>query len=154
LAEAEDGQVDCLREWKKMFRMGLSGTLASPEQRVRLLQRLLTTASGKRRELAWDAVEAMLEADISSSHDFSFGARPQGFGWEPSSPEEVKGWFETAFGLLRRMAASGQDGSERARHAVAAHFRELWGCGVHNQVTALVRDLTDETGWPDGWVAA
>ena len=136
-----------------MFRIGLSGTLASPEQRVRLLQHLLTTASGKRRELAWDAAESMLESNhISSSHDFSFGARPQGFGWEPSSLEEVKGWFESAFGLLRQIAASGQNGRERARNAVAAHFRELWDCGIHNQVTALVRDLSDETGWPDGWV--
>lgn len=155
LAEAEDEQVDCLREWKEMFRIGLSGTMAPPEQRALLLKRLLTTESGKRKKLAWDAVEAMLEAHhISSSHDFSFGARPQGFGWEPLSSGDLKGWFESAIGLLRQMSASGHVGRERARHAVAAHFRELWGCGVHNQVTALVRDLTEETGWPDGWVAA
>lgn len=155
LAEHEEGNnVDCRGAWKEMFRIGLSGTMAPPAQRVRLLEHLLTTATGKRRELTWAAVEAMLEAShFSSSHDFSFGARPHGYGWEPESPAEVLTWFGSAFALLRRVAASGGEGLQRVRTALAAHFREVWACGVDDQLKALMLEVAGNSGWPAGWVA-
>jgi hypothetical protein len=155
LAEHEEGNyVNCRDAWKEMFRIGLSGTMAPPAQRVRLLDHLLTTATGKRRALTWTAVEAMLEANhISSSHEFSFGARPHGYGWEPKSHAEALTWFESAFALLHRLAASGGEGLQRARTALAAHFREVWACGVHDQLKALMLELAGSSGWPAGWVA-
>jgi len=155
LAEHEEGNnVDCRGAWKEMFRIGLSGTMAPPAQRVRLLEHLLTRSTGKRRELTWSAVEAMLEANhISSSHDFSFGARPHGYGWEPESHAEVVGWFGNAFALLRRAASSGGEGLQRARTALAAHFREVWACGVDDQLKLLMLELAGSNGWPAGWVA-
>ncbi|MEP7295234.1 MAG: hypothetical protein ABI702_03535 [Burkholderiales bacterium] len=155
LAEHEESNnVDCRGAWKEMFRIGLSGTLAPPAQRVRLLEHLLTTATGKRREITWTAVEAMLEANhISSSHDFSFGARPHGYGWEPESHAEVLAWFESAIALLRREAASGDQGLQRVRTALAAHFREVWACGVDDQLKALMLEVAGRSGWPGGWVA-
>ena len=155
LAEHEEGNnANCREAWKEMFRIGLSGTLALPSQRVRLLANLLTTSMGKRRELTWAAVEAMLEANhISSSHDFSFGARPQGFGWEPSLHADVVAWFESAFALLRRVSVSGSDGFQKARTALASHFRDIWGVGVETQLTALMLEFAKDSGWPEGWVA-
>lgn len=155
LAEHEEGNnVDSRGAWKEMFRIGLSGTMAPPAQRVRLLEHLLTTATGKRRELSWAAVEAMLEANhISSSHDFSFGARPHGYGWEPESHAEVLTWFESAFALLRRVTASEGEGLQRVRTALAAHFREVWACGVDDQLNALMLEVAGSSGWPAGWVA-
>lgn len=150
----EDSNVNCGEAWKEMFRIGLSGTMALPAQRVRLLKQLLTTATGKRRELTWTAVEAMLDANhITSSHDFSFGARPHGYGWEPETHTEVLMWFESAFALLRRMAASGSEGLRRVRTALAAHFREIWACGVDSQLKTLMLELAGSNGWPAGWVA-
>lgn len=155
LAQHEErNNVYCRGAWKEMFRIGLSGTIAPPAQRVRHLEHLLATASGKRLELAWSAVEAMLEANhISSSHDFSFGARPHGYGWEPASHAEVQAWFESAFALLRQMAASGGESRQRVRTALAAHFREVWACGVDDQLKALMLEVAGGIGWPAGWVA-
>jgi hypothetical protein len=155
LAEQEDGNtVDCRGAWKELFRIGLSGTEAPPSQRVKLLERLLATAQGKRRELVWAAVEAMLEANhISSSHDFSFGARPHGYGWQPETHADVVAWFESAFTLLRRIAKSGEDGLRQARTALAGHFREVWACGVDSQLKALMLEVSAGAGWPAGWVA-
>lgn len=155
LAQYEEGNAaDCRTAWKEIFRIGLSGTLAPPEQRVRLLERLLLTSNGKRRELTWAAVEAMLAANhISSSHDFSFGARSHGFGWEPTSDSDVVAWFESAFALIRRVAAQGADGLKAARQGIAAHFREVWACGVNDQLTTLMHELAGTNGWPAGWLA-
>jgi hypothetical protein len=156
LAQHEEGNaVDCRGAWKEMFRIGLSGTLAPPGQRVRLLERLLAASTGMRRELTWAAVDAMLDVNhINSSHDFSFGARSHGFGWEPTSNADVVAWFESAFSLIRRIAAQGADGRQMARQAIAAHFREVWAFGLNAQFAALVVELAGTDGWPAGWVAA
>lgn len=156
LAEHEEEKsVNCHEAWKEIFHIGLSGTLAPPEQRVQLLENLLATSTDKRLQLIWVAVEAMLEANhISSSHNFSFGARPQSYGWEPKRQTEVVAWFESAFALIRRISSSGHVGLQRARTALAARFRELWSCGVEEQLTALMLELAGSSGgWPAGWVA-
>lgn len=155
LAEQEEaGRVDCLRAWEEVFRIALSGTLATPAQRVQLLESLLATATGTRLQLVWKAVGAMLETiHISSSHDFSFGARPQGYGWQPSTDDNLRMWFDGAFGLIRRIATSGEAGRSVAREAIASHFRGVWGCGVTGQLTALMNELNSADGWPGGWTA-
>lgn len=146
--------TNCRDAWHEPFRIGLSGTLALPTQRMGMLGRLMASATGRRRELVWEAIEATLEANfINSSHDFSFGARPHGYGWEPSNQEEVAAWYEEAFRLFRLMWQSGTEGRERASKALASRFRELWHCGVHKQLAALAREFASQAGWPAGWVA-
>lgn len=155
LAEHEEGNCeDCRGAWRELFRIGLSGTMAPPTQRVQLLERLLATSGGNRRELIWAAVTAMLEANhIISSHDFSFGARPHGYGWEPESHAEIVVWFEYAFSLLRRVAASGSEGLKWARSALSAHFRELLDFGLDVQLQELMLEVAGGSGWPAGWFA-
>lgn len=155
LAELDTSNfVNCRDGWAEPFRIGLSGTMAPPSQRMELLSDLLTSTSGRRRELVWDAVEATLEASyINSSHTFSFGARPQGYGWEPANDLETVDWYEQAFKLLTKMAQSCPEGRERASTALARHFRDLWHTGLHRQLGDLTRDLTAKAGWSAGWLA-
>ncbi|WP_435450099.1 hypothetical protein [Variovorax sp. LT1P1] len=145
--------VNCRENWHEPFRIALSGTNALPAQRIALLRRLMAISTGRRLELVWDAVEATLACNfINSSHDFSFGARPHGYGWEPSTGEEVRAWYEGAFDLLRVMEQSGPEGSKRAMTALATHFRELWRCGMHSELGVLARDFAAKSGWSAGWV--
>ncbi|RCW69206.1 hypothetical protein [Pseudorhodoferax soli] len=155
LAEHEDREsIDCLGAWKETFQMALSGTMASPSQRAQLLKRLMATASGRRRTLVWAAVDAMLAvSQISSTHEFSFGARPYGYGWAPTARADQVEWFESAFLLVRQMMAQGADGRTAARNAVAAHFRSVWGYRLTDQVTALVQELAGADEWLEGWAA-
>lgn len=146
---------NCRENWCEPFRIALSGTNALPAQRLALLRRLMATSTGRRLELVWEAVEAMLACNfINSSHDFSFGARPHGYGWEPSTGEQVHAWYEGALDLLRVMERSGPEGSKRAMAALAARFRELWDCGMDSELSMLARDFAAKSGWPAGWIAA
>lgn len=155
LAELDTSNyTNCRDAWHEPFRIGLSGTMALPAQRMGLLERLMATATGRRRELVWEAIEAMLEANFfNSSHNFSFGARRQGYGWEPSSQEEVEAWYKNAFQLVRTMWQSDAEGRERASEALATRFRGLWHRGVHTQLAALAREFASQAGWPAGWLA-
>nr|WP_315233998.1 hypothetical protein [uncultured Albidiferax sp.] len=150
----ETTYVNCRDNWREPFRIGLSGTNALPTQRMGLLRRLMATSTGRRLELVWEAVEAALACNfINSSHDFSFGARPHGYGWQPSTGDDVCAWYEGAFDLLRTMEQSGPEGSRRAMTALATHFRQLWGSEMHTQLSILAREFAAKSGWPAGWVA-
>lgn len=155
LAESEEGNsTDCKHAFREIFRIGLSGTLAPVEQRVRLLMLAVVSPSERRRALAIDAAEAMLEmGQISSSHDFRFGARSNAHGWAPTSAEEVSHWINVTFAMIRSIASVDDQGLQAARKAMAANFRDL--ClheHAHEPLAMLMAELAGQ-GWPEGWVA-
>lgn len=155
LAESEEGNSVNLRDaFREVFRIGLSGTLAPVEQRVRVLMLAVVSPSERYRALAIDAAEAMLEmGHISSSHDFTFGARSNAHGWTPASDEEVTHWLEVTFAMIRKISSLGEQELQAVRKAMAANFRELWlHEPAHAPLTALMTELSVQ-GWPEGWVA-
>lgn len=155
LAESKEGNsTDCQNAFREIFRIGLSGTLAPVEQRVRLLMLAVVSPSERRRALAMDAAEAMLEmGQISSSHDFRFGARSNAHGWAPTSVEEVSHWINVTFAMIRRIASVDDQGLQAARKAMASNFRDLWlHEHAHGPLAVLMAELAVQ-GWPEGWVA-
>jgi hypothetical protein len=156
LAELQqDGSLECRNAFKELFWIGLSGTLAPQEQRIRFLQLALASQSPARRELALSAVAAMLEmGHISTSHDFSFGSRSKAYGWQAETWEEVSTWLTRALALTREVARSGSEGLTHARPVLHANFRDLWSqVSARTELANLMREVA-EGGWPEGWVAA
>ena len=151
-----DGTLECKSAFCELFRMGLSGTLATQEQRKRFLEAALKSESPVRRELARSAAVAMLDfAYISSSHDFAFGARPNAFGWHPETLEENEAWLKSALSLTRSVARSSPEGVQAVRESLQTNFRDLWRCpAVHGEVEQLMSELATGGDWSAGWVAA
>jgi hypothetical protein len=156
-AEAEEGRrTDCRSAWKELFQVVLSGTMAPPGQRARLLKSLLQEGSPSRQELAVEGIAAMLKAGhFNSSHNFSFGARPRSIGWTPRKRDALLEWFDTAFELLRATYRLYPVHRNALRSALSTHFRSLWHHDVlHGKLIALSHELAESDGWPGGWVAA
>ena len=65
----------------------VSGTHAAVTQRSNLIRRLLKdTREAMRTSATNHSLEAMLQTGhFSSSHDFTFGARPRDYGWMPKT---------------------------------------------------------------------
>lgn len=151
----EERRTDCQSAWKELFHVNLSGTMAPPDQRATLLRSLLQGASLRKRRLAVHGADAMLKCShFNSSHNFSFGARPRGFGWHPQSAEDFLAWYSTAFAMVREIHARHPALSDAIRTALAAEFRSLWrhAC-LQDQLVGLAEELSAENGWPAGWVA-
>jgi hypothetical protein len=129
--------------------------MAPPGQRATLLKNLLKEGSPSRQELAVQGIAAMLKAGhFSSSHNYSFGARPRSIGWTPRTQEALLEWFDTAFDVLRDTYRLYPDHRNALRSALAAHFRSLWHHDVlHAQLIALAHELAKSDGWPNGWVS-
>lgn len=156
LAELQrDGSLESKNAFKELFWIGLSGTLASQEQRIRFLRLALASQHLTRRELALSAVAAMLEVGhISTPHDFSFGSRANAYGWAAETREEIGTWLAAALTFGREVARSGLEGLVCAKGALQADFRDLWPL-VPNRadLAELMREVA-AGGWSEGWVAA
>lgn len=141
--------------WKELFHIYLSGTMAPPQQRIKLLQHLLISGTPKQQELALVALSGMLQSNhFGSSRDFGFGARPRGFGWQPESQDDYKNWYRSVFELVVELTNPGSPYRDLVRAAVARQLRQLWGkSDLHQEVCALVKTLAGMNGWPEGWAA-
>lgn len=141
--------------WKELFHIHLSGTLAPPSQRASLLRNLLSSGTPRQQQMAIEGLSAMLNSSFfRSSHHFSFGARPRGYGWEPKSEQDVWDWYHSVFELVVEYAQPGSIHRDSIRASVARHLRSLWAnLGMHDEVASLVRTLAGKEGWPRGWAA-
>ena len=83
-----------------LFHPLLSGTHATVEQRCRVVDGLLKSASEVRRELGFKSLEAMLQTSgFSSFHHFEFGGRSRDYGWYPKGRQDVEHWFHSVLAL-------------------------------------------------------
>ncbi|CAJ4226671.1 Uncharacterised protein [Burkholderia pseudomallei] len=138
-----------------LFTVCLSGTLATVDQRVDVIERLLISDDPKRRALGFAALNEALKTDLfSSSYSFDFGARSRDYGYAPRSRDEVARWYETVISLIERVAASHMALRPELLAVLARHLRGLWrAAGVPDRLESLFRERASNGFWRDGWVA-
>jgi hypothetical protein len=138
-----------------LFTIYLSGTHATIEQRLGLIQRLLRSGEPKQRSLGLAALDQVLEAIyFRSGHPFEFGARSRDYGYRPRSGEDVIRWYGAALELIERFAVTEGLLKPELRNLLARNFRGLWTwpC-MHNELEGLSRKLAADGFWPEGWAA-
>jgi len=138
-----------------LFRIYFSGTHATIEQRLHMIERLLRSGEAKARALGLAALDAVLEAThFSSSHPFEFGARSRDYGYEPRSNAAITQWYDAALTLIQYLALTEEVLKPELRDVVARNFRGLWTLAhVHDELETLSRMFADEGFWREGWIA-
>lgn len=141
--------------WKALFHLHLSGTMAPPQQRIAFLRNSLLNQKPSQQEIALLALSGMLQAShFSSNHDFSFGAHPRSYGWRPESADDFRTWYCGVFELVKELARPGSPHRDSVRASVARQLRPLWyHSGIRQEVAALIKNLAETDGWPEGWAA-
>lgn len=138
-----------------LFAIRLSGTHATIEQRLGVVEKLLRSSDSKQQALGLVALEKILKvAHFSSIQQFDFGAWSRDYGLEPRDHGEVMHWYETALSLIERLAVDEGLLVAELRGVVAHSFRGLW-------ITARVWDKLEELSlkfvaqgfWREGWVS-
>ena len=156
MAIADDAREHSSNErWLgNLFKLYLSGTMSPPGQRRVFAERLARSEDKPSRDMGMSALDDMLECQWFSSTDvFDFGARPRGFGWEPSTQEDVVEWFEPTVKLLQDLALSDLEISEPAKAILARRFRSLWWrAPVQAALTDAMTSIAHKSFWPEGWI--
>lgn len=155
-ADSEESNNDNSRNnFVELFHLHLSGTHARIDQRLALIRTLLSSPDSRMHACALEALDAALEAwHFGSSHQFSFGARPRDFGWQPGISQEVSGWYRAVLSFVREIALSDSPYSGRVTSALGRRFRGLWlHAWVHDDLEKLSGELSGGGGWIEGWLA-
>lgn len=154
-AQDELDYKEAKKTFASLFTIYLSGTHASIEQRLNLIERLLKSYDDRERSLGLRAMEAVLEAQhFSSDYQFQFGARQRNYGFEPQGWEGVKQWFVDALNLIDRLAFTEGILKAELRGLFERKFQGLWiDAAMYEQVERLARQFAAEGFWPEGWAA-
>lgn len=138
-----------------LFTIYLSGTHASIEQRLGVIEFLLRSAEAKSRSLGLDAMDNALKTmRFSSNHQFEFGARSRDYGYQPRSDADMTQWYSAALTLIERLALAEAVFKPELRDLLARNFRGLWtSAHTHGELETLSRRFAADAFWREGWVA-
>jgi hypothetical protein len=154
-AEPDGKNDEAANTFESLFCLYLSGTRASVEQRLRVVEALLRSEQVSRFTLGVEALLAMLEAwHFSSIYPFEFGARPRDHGYWPKTVAEVRHWYSSVLKLVEAIGLSDLPVAIAVRKALAQKFRGLWyAAGVPDDAERVCRAIAAKTYWRDGWIA-
>ena len=138
-----------------LFTIHLSGTHATIEQRLGVIEQLLQSGDPKKRSLGLAALDKVLEAThFSSGHRFEFGARSRDYGYRPGRVEDVIRWYGVALALIERVAIMEEVLKPELGRLLARNFRGLWtSAHMFDELEALSRRFAADAFWREGWAA-
>lgn len=133
----------------------LSGTHATIEQRLGVIEPLLRSDEAKARALGLAALGQVLEATHFTSHyRFEFGARSRSYGYRPRCGADVAHWYGSTLTLIEHLALDAEVLKTELRDLLARKFRGLWHAGhVHRELVRLARRFAEGRFWCEGWIA-
>lgn len=140
---------------KQLFYIYLSGTKASPEQRLNVINSLLESDTNEKKDLGLSLLSASLEAwHFSSLYDFEFGAYARDFGWSPQNREEIKYWYKTFLDYIKSLISSQNTRATEVMHLLSQKFRGLWTkARMYDDLEGIARLISTYHSWNEGWIA-
>lgn len=139
----------------RFFQAYLSGTHASLNQRITLMNQCFSSGLAERRELGFKMLSTALEGSHWTGIGVNeFGARPRDYGFEPSYDELVE-WRSAFINVAVQLGTSGDSEIEAsARMNLADSFRGLWHQeAMREKLVDAARKLHAYSPWGDGWKA-
>ncbi|MFD2114328.1 hypothetical protein ACFSTH_00910 [Paenibacillus yanchengensis] len=140
---------------KSLFYIYLSGTHATPAQRLKIISSLVESNSDERIALGISLLSASLESwHFSSHHGFEFGARSRDYGYSPRDKDDVQSWFKLFIEYTISLAISETLVASQAKVLLAEKFRGLWSrAGMHDALEFAAEKISSKGTWREGWVA-
>lgn len=140
---------------KSLFQLYLSGTHATKEQRLDVIKNLISTATERSVELAFELLDASLEAwHFYSSHNFDFGANPRDFGYRPKTNQDIEDWYQLFIDYTAELIASDSQVSSSAKKVLSKNLRSLWGVSsLRDIIEKICREISKSGMWSDGFEA-
>lgn len=156
LSESLKENNNSIRELlKSLFYIYLSGTHATPSQRLRIISNLVESNFEDQNILGMSLLEASLESwHFSSHHRFEFGARARDYGFSPRNRDEIHQWFKIFIEYIVNIAVSDLSVAHKAKAILAEKFRGLWiKAGMHDELETAVKEISSKGTWKEGWLA-
>lgn len=140
---------------KSLFQIYLSGTHATKEQRLDVINNLIYSTTEHSIELAFELLDSSLEAwHFSSSHNFDFGANPRDFGYRPNTNQDVEDWYQLFIEYTAKLIASDSQISSSAKKVLSKKLRSLWKVSsLRDRIEKICKEISKSGMWSDGFEA-
>jgi hypothetical protein len=151
----EQSAKEALDTFVSLFTIYLSGTHASIEQRLNVIDGLLRSGEARARTLGLAALDQVLKTThFTSRYRFEFGARSRDYGYQPRSVADVTRWYGAALTLIEHLALAEGMMKPELRDAVGRNFRGLWTrAHMYDELENLSRRFAEDGFWREGWAA-
>jgi hypothetical protein len=155
VAREIDDRAHALEIFLVLFRAIASGTHATVDQRVRIIEKLLQSSVPRRRQVGVLALrEALRAGDFWVHLAFDFGARSRDHGYWPRSSTEYKQWFAEVLSLVEQHGQPSKAVAHEVRHSLVLTFRDIWRtASAPDEVARAIHSLNAEQYWPEIWIA-
>ncbi|WP_422156162.1 hypothetical protein KV699_04715 [Vreelandella titanicae] len=154
--EDESNNYDAVRnKITRFFQAYLSGTHASLDQRIAIMDECLSSGVAERRSLGFRMLSTALNGPPWTGFGATeFGARPRDFGFQPNHDELVE-WRTAFIDVAVRLGTSGDsDLEDPARLILANAFRGIWRQkAMREKLIDAARRLHAHQTWNEGWKA-
>jgi len=138
-----------------LFQPYLSGTHASLNQRLGVVQRCLNSGDEGRRALGLKLLSTALDGPPWSGLGLNeFGARARDYGYHPNHDQLVE-WRSAFIDVAERLAnAEDHILKDQARQVLANVFRGLWQhAAMRDKLIEVAKATNDHQSWGEGWKA-
>ncbi|HCI96263.1 hypothetical protein ABN228_02065 [Providencia rettgeri] len=146
---------DAGQKLTKFFQAYLSGTHASIEQRIEIMNECLTSDIVARRSLGLKMLSTALDGGLWSGIGlYEFGAKPRDFGFEPNYNELID-WRHAFINVALQLGISSDlELKNCARQILANQFRGMWFQEAMREILIdVAHKLHNDSPWGDGWKA-
>ncbi|MFM9797851.1 hypothetical protein ACKKBJ_02065 [Aeromonas dhakensis] len=149
-----DGNNSLTRQITNFFQAYLSGTHATLEQRIAIMNECCLSNVSRRRALGFKMLSAALGNRYTGFGSNAFGARPRDYGLHLSHDEFVQ-WRCAFINVATQFGTSGDPAIEvPARQIMANTFRGMWGqSAIREKLIDAARKLHEHHPWGEGWKA-
>lgn len=154
--EDENNNYDAVRDKiTQLFQAYLSGTHASLDQRIAVMNECLSSDVVGRRSLGFRMLSTALSGPPWTGYGTNeFGARPRDFGFQPNHDELVQ-WRSAFIDIAVQLGTSDDPDLEGpARETLANVFRGIWrDKAMRDKLVDAAKKLNSHQPWITGWKA-
>ena len=140
---------------KSLFYVKYSGTHATAEQRLSVIQELMNFGIEKHIELALELLDATLETGhFNLHHSYDFGAHSRDYGSYPKSRKDAEDWFNLFINFAVTNGVSENPSAIKFTALIAKKFRGLWeDAKMVKTLEEAVNTIIKKGTWREGWIA-
>ncbi|RAK06299.1 hypothetical protein C8C77_12518 [Halanaerobium saccharolyticum] len=135
-----------------LFHIQLSGTHASPEQRLSVIKDLIESKSDNKVSLGLDLFkEALKTNNFMYLFNFSPFIGNRDYGYYPKTKKEVEQWYKSLLKYAVKIINSNDSLSRKIEEILGDSFRNLWGniC-LYDELESLTQEIRKNNFWRSG----
>lgn len=136
-----------------LFHIALSGTHASIEERLKIIDSLIYDSCKSTNDLPVKLIDELLKIGGFIGQIISENtSRKRDYGYLPKTNEEYRAWYITVLQYCEKLIQNNIL-KEEIKEIISNNFRDLASEGLYYDLEKIVESILKEENWPQIWIS-